>query len=118
MVGRMKILRWKRRYRYPISLTDVCLLRDYPHCIDLWTKDHVKSFIINENLNSLLPVIVNMNGRVLHEMYTMCKANRNSMFQTMKDEVAADGQHKTSHSRYLPLFPRRNSKIHSSCVRW
>ena len=35
-----------------------------------------------------------MNGRVLHEAYKMCIVNRESLFRTFKDEVAADGQQK------------------------
>jgi len=126
-VGKMKILGEKRSYRYQMSLVDICILRDYPHCIDLWTKDHVKSFLVNENLNSLLPVFANMNGRVLHEMYTMCKTNRDSMFQTMKGEVAADGQQKPltlstylcfldEIQKYIPRVPGDKSQSSVICT--
>jgi hypothetical protein len=111
----------------PDSLAYICVLRDYPHCIDLWTKDHIKSFLISKNLNSLFPVVADMNGRVLHELYIMCKTNRESMFQTMKSEVAADGQQKPltlgtylcfldEIKKYIPHTPGDNSQSSVICT--
>jgi hypothetical protein len=68
-----------------------------------------------------------MNGRVLHEMYIMCKTNRESMFQTMKSEVAADGQQKPltlstylcfldEIQNYIPHVPGDNSQFSVGCT--
>ncbi|CAF0925814.1 unnamed protein product [Rotaria sordida] len=38
----------------------------YPNCIDEWSDDHVRSFLIERKLTSLLPVVVDMDGCVLH----------------------------------------------------
>jgi len=54
----------------------------------------VRAFLVNEKFDILLPVLSNMNGRLLHETYKQCKAHWDSMFQTFKSEIAADGQHK------------------------
>ena len=62
---------------------------DYPSCLDHWTSDHVQAFLINENLDSLLPVLGKMNGHLLHETHKRCKAHWDLMFQAFKSEVAA-----------------------------
>ena len=68
------------------------LFREYPHNIDEWTRDHVRSFLINEKFEILLPVLSNMNGRLLHQTYQQCKLHWDFMFQTFKSEIAANGQ--------------------------
>ncbi|CAM4961869.1 unnamed protein product [Rotaria socialis] len=68
--------------------------RNYPPCINQWTNDDVRLFLTNENFGSLLPVLGNMNGRLLHEAYRKCKTYWDLMFQTFKSEVAADDQQK------------------------
>ena len=68
-----------------------------------------------------------MNGRVLHEAYSMCKANRESMFQTFKGEVAADGQQNPltlsvylcfldEIQKYIPHVPSEYSQSPASCT--
>jgi hypothetical protein len=61
--------------------------REYPHCIDIWTKDHVKSFLLDKELDALLFAFEGMNGRLLHNVYTMCQANQPAMFSSLKEDV-------------------------------
>ena len=60
----------------------------YPNCIDMWTKDHVKSFLLEKELDTLLSSFEGMNGRLLHNVYTMCQENQQAMFLSLKEDVA------------------------------
>ncbi|CAF4044483.1 unnamed protein product, partial [Rotaria magnacalcarata] len=59
-----------------------------PSRIDQWTKNHVKLFLLEKNLNPLLEIFSEMNGNILHELYLMCLSNRESMFHTLKTEIS------------------------------
>ncbi|CAF1243274.1 unnamed protein product [Rotaria sordida] len=61
---------------------------EYSFEIDQWTTDDVKLFLISKNLNSLLPILCEMNGKFLHELYKMCLSNRESMFHTLQREIS------------------------------
>ncbi|CAF3482140.1 unnamed protein product [Rotaria sp. Silwood1] len=61
---------------------------EYPHCIDMWTKDHVKSFLLDKELNILLPAFEGMNGRLLHKVYDMCQTSQQAMFSSLKEDVS------------------------------
>ncbi|CAF4932472.1 unnamed protein product [Rotaria sp. Silwood1] len=63
----------------PPKVDQQVTVTDYPHCIDWWTEEHVRSFLIEKKLTSLLPMLADMNGSVLHEYYSMCRANRDSI---------------------------------------
>ncbi|CAF2636715.1 unnamed protein product [Rotaria sp. Silwood2] len=100
-------------------------VEEYPHCINQWTTTHVRSFLINEKLESLLPVLGNMNGRLLHETYKRCKAHWDLMFQTFKAEVAADNPEKLltvdtyirfldAIEKYIPIVPNDSFKPSTS----
>ena len=52
-----------------------------------WTNDHVRSFLIDKQFHSLVPITAEMNGYLLYDLYTMCKENRESMFHTLKNEI-------------------------------
>jgi len=69
--------------------------REYPHCIDLWTQEHVKSFLLDKELDVLLLAFEGMNGRLLHKAYSMCKANEQAMFSSLKEDVTRS-QHTTT----------------------
>ncbi|CAF3643190.1 unnamed protein product [Rotaria sp. Silwood1] len=98
------------------------LVRDYPHCINQWTKTHVQSFLINEKFECLLPVLGNMDGYLLYETHKRCKIYWDLMFQTFKAEVAAaDGQQKLltidtyirflhAIEKYIPITPNDSYK--------
>ncbi len=36
----------------------------------------------------LLPVVEGMNGQLLHQTYSMCQANRQGMYLSMKEDIA------------------------------
>ncbi len=90
--------------------------------INQWTTDHVRAFLVNEKLEILLPILSNMNGRLIHETYKQCKAHWEFMFQTFKNEIAADGQQKIltiyTYIRFLDeiekYIPTRNDQRSSS----
>ncbi len=69
------------------SASFVCS-RKYPHCIDSWTDEHVKSFLLDKELDALLPALEGMNGHLIHETYSMCRANQQAMFSSLKEDVA------------------------------
>jgi len=52
-----------------------------------WTNDDVKTFVLENNFNALLPLFNQMNGQLLFELYQMCINNRESMFHTLKTEL-------------------------------
>ena len=53
----------------------------------MWTEDHVKSFLLDKELDALLPVLEGMNGKLLHQAYFMCQANQQGMFLSLKEDV-------------------------------
>jgi hypothetical protein len=68
-----------------------------------------------------------MNGRLIIETYKRCKAHWEFMFQTFKNEVAADGQHKTltiytyirfldEIEKYIPNTHDQTQKSSSVCT--
>lgn len=55
--------------------------------MEQWTADDVRSFLIENQFDCLVAVISNMDGRLLYDLYSMCRENRESMFHTLKNEV-------------------------------
>ena len=47
----------------------------------------MKLFLIENNFHPFLPLMKEMNGYLLHQLYQMCLANRESMFHTLKTEL-------------------------------
>jgi hypothetical protein len=87
----------------------------------------VRAFLVNEKLDILLPVLSNMNGRLLHETYKQCKAHWDFMFQTFKSEIAADGQHKLltiyiyirfldQIEKYIPITHKDSQRSSGVCI--
>ncbi|CAF3828248.1 unnamed protein product [Rotaria magnacalcarata] len=64
---------------------------DLPLCIDSWSEGHVRSFLRNNNLTSLLLVSPDFNDCLLYQAYVMCQTGRESMFQAMRNEVLTCG---------------------------
>ncbi|CAF1241696.1 unnamed protein product [Rotaria sordida] len=64
-----------------------CSVLKYPHCIDMWTEDHVKSFLLDKELDAFLPILEGMNGKLLHQAYSMCQTNQQGMFLSLKEDV-------------------------------
>ncbi len=62
--------------------------REYPHCIDMWTQEHAKTFLLDKKLDVLLSAFEGMNGRLLHKAYGMCLANEQAMFASLKEDIA------------------------------
>ena len=55
--------------------------------IEQWTMDDVRGFLLEKQFDSLVPILAEMNGCLLVDLYTMCKENRESMFHTLKNEL-------------------------------
>jgi len=87
-----------------IDDTSLFCHREYPHCIDKWTEEHVKSFLLDKNLDIFLPVLEGMNGQLLHQVYLMCQANQQGMFLSLKDDVAKSEQGTLSLKDYLTFL--------------
>jgi hypothetical protein len=87
-----------------IDDTSLFFCRKYPHCIDKWTEEHVKSFILDKNLDIFLPVLGGMNGQLLHQVYLMCQANQQGMFLSLKDDVARSEQGTLTLKDYLTFL--------------
>ncbi len=75
-----------------INKSSLIYSREYPHCIDSWTEEHVESFLLDNELDSLLPVLQEMKGQLLHQTYLMCQANKQGMFLSLKDDVDKSGR--------------------------
>jgi hypothetical protein len=61
----------------------------------MWTEEHVKSFLLDKELNGLLSAFKGMDGRLLHQAYDMCQSNRQAMFSSLKEDVTRS-QHITT----------------------
>ncbi len=72
--------------------------REYPHCIDMWTAEHVNSFLLDKDLDVLVPAFEGMTGRLLHRAYAMCLANEKEMFSSLKEDVS-----RSQHTNTLSL---------------
>lgn len=60
----------------------------------MWTEEHVKSFLLDKELDMLLPVVDGMNGQLLHQVYSMCQVDQKGMYLSMKEDIAKS-QHET-----------------------
>ena len=85
-------------------LNSLFYCREYPHSIDMWTEEHVKSFLLDKELDALLPVIEGMNGQLLHQVYAMCQANQQGMFLSLKDDVAKSQRSTLNLKDYLTFL--------------
>ena len=54
----------------------------------MWTTEHVKSFLLDKELDALLPVFEGLNGQFLHQTYSMCQTNQQGMYLSLKEDVA------------------------------
>jgi len=67
----------------------------------MWTQEHVKSFLLDKELDALLPVLEGMNGQLVHQVYSMCQANQQGMFLSIKEDVARSQSWMLSLKDYL-----------------
>ncbi|CAF1182371.1 unnamed protein product [Adineta steineri] len=77
---------------------------EYPHFIDRWTEQHVKSFLLDKDLDILLPVLEGMDGQLLHQTYSICQANQQAMFLSFKEDIAKSQQETLSLKQYLTFL--------------
>ena len=83
---------------YVTQSDKIVVFNDFSPGIKHWTTDRVRSFIVEHNLECLLPIVSSMSGDLLYDLYTMCKENRESMFHTLKNELSILNQ-----QTYQPL---------------
>jgi hypothetical protein len=66
----------------------ICLFRELPDCVTEWTHDHVKLFMLREELDTtIFPLCKRLDGTRLVHLYEMCLMNRESMYQSLKLEL-------------------------------
>ncbi|CAF0872252.1 unnamed protein product [Rotaria sordida] len=71
---------------------------ELPHCITQWTNNHVQSFFRTNGLdNTMFLLCSQLDGHRLLELYDICMINRESMYQSLKGELA------DVHHRSLPI---------------
>ncbi len=70
------------------SLIPMRNVREYSSDLQQWTKDDVRTFLMENQFDCLAPVIAEMNGALLYDLYRMCNENRESMFHTLKNEIS------------------------------
>jgi hypothetical protein len=70
----------------------------------MWTQEHVKSFLLDKELDALLPVMEGMDGQLLHQAYSMCQANQQGMFLSLKEDVARSQRAPLSLKDYLAFL--------------
>ncbi|CAF4265132.1 unnamed protein product, partial [Adineta steineri] len=79
-------------------------LVEYPHFIDRWTEQHVKSFLLDKDLDILLPVLDGMDGQLLHQTYSICQANQQAMFLSFKEDIVKSQQTTLTLKEYLTFL--------------
>ncbi|CAF3520207.1 unnamed protein product [Rotaria sp. Silwood1] len=73
-------------------------IAELPSCITHWTNQDVKSFFLTNGLdNTLLLLCSRLDGHRLLQLYEICMINRESMYQSLKGELA------NIHHRTLPI---------------
>ncbi|CAF1575092.1 unnamed protein product [Rotaria magnacalcarata] len=100
----------------PSKSTERPAIVNLPCCIIQWTNNHVQSFFLTNELdNTMLLLCLRLDGCCLLQLYEMCMMNRESMYQSLKAELA-DVHHTTlpisdyltflhQIKRYVPLTP-------------
>lgn len=61
----------------------------------------MKSFLLDKQLDALLPVIEGMDGTLVHQTYSMCLTNQQGMFSLLKEDVSRSGRSTLSLKDYL-----------------
>ncbi|CAF3831953.1 unnamed protein product [Rotaria sp. Silwood1] len=70
-------------------LIDRSSIVELPHCITQWTNNHVQSFFLTNGIdNTMLLLCSRLDGHRLLQLYEICMINRESMYQSLKSELA------------------------------
>lgn len=48
----------------------------------------MKSFLLDKDLDALLPALEGMNGQLIHRAFKMCQANEQGMFLSLEKQIA------------------------------
>lgn len=70
----------------------------------MWNEEHVKSFLLDKDLDVLLSVFDGMNGQLVHQAYKMCQTNQQGMFLSMKDDISKSTHGTLSLKDYLTFL--------------
>jgi hypothetical protein len=62
---------------------------DHSYSTDVlqWTSTDVRAFLLDKQLNQMMPICKLMNGIILIELYKMCITNSPSMLQMLRAET-------------------------------
>ncbi|CAF1309358.1 unnamed protein product [Rotaria sp. Silwood1] len=68
---------------------DGSVLCELPHWIIQWANNHVQSFFLTNGIdNTMLLLCSRLDGHRLLQLYEICMINRESMYQSLKSELA------------------------------
>ncbi|CAF1053717.1 unnamed protein product [Rotaria sordida] len=78
---------------------------ELPDCITQWTNKHVQSFFLTNGLdNTMLLLCLRLDGHRLLQFYEICMINRESMYQSLKSELANVHQKTLTISDYVTFL--------------
>ena len=64
----------------------------------------MKSFLLDKQLDVLVPAMKGMSGQLLHQLYTMHQTNQQVMFLSLRDDVAKSGHENLTLKDYLTFL--------------
>lgn len=76
-----------------------------------WDEGKVNEFLLKHNLTSMLPLLSQVNGEELYDLYDMCNTNAASMYRSLRFELLHH------YGRILPIshFLRFMSRMRAVC---
>ncbi len=96
-------------------------LYSYPKDVLQWTPVNVRDFLLDKQLNQMMPVCQHMDGQKLVELYKLCRTNSPVMLQTIRSEMIESDSTPLSINVYLTflqemknIIPEHNTGSNSS----
>ena len=93
----------------------------YPKNVLQWTPANVRDFLLDKQLNQMMPVCQQMDGQKLVELYKLCRSNSPIMLQIIRSETIESRCTPLSINVYLTflyemknLIPEDNTESSSS----
>ncbi|CAM4796484.1 unnamed protein product [Rotaria magnacalcarata] len=69
------------------AVIDERITYSYPNDVLQWTPADVHNFLLDKQLNQMVPVCQQIDGRKLAELYSLCRVNSPVMLQTLRSET-------------------------------
>ncbi|CAF4267984.1 unnamed protein product [Rotaria sp. Silwood2] len=64
-----------------------CVVYSYPKDVLQWTPANVRDFLLDKQLNQMVPICQFMDGKILIDLYKLCCNNSPLMLQTLRSET-------------------------------